>query len=151
MDKLEKTDAEWLAQLGELAFQVTRKGGGSHADSPSLLARAREVLQPVREEALLLLALLLAAAAVAHTASGLSGLAQSDAWMWMAMLLLQALPYAAAVLCAGLAAWPERVVPLLERPRAKAAAQALAATATHTAPTLTASAPHSGQQTSGSG
>ena len=27
MDKLEKTDAEWLAQLGELAFQVTRKRG----------------------------------------------------------------------------------------------------------------------------
>ncbi len=136
---------------GERAFQVTRKGGGLAVGKPSLLARVRTVLQPVREESLLLLALLLAAGAVAHTASGLNGLARSDAWMWMAMLLLQALPYAAAVLCAGLAAWPERVAPLLERPRAKAVAQAVAEPATHTAPTLTASAPHSGRQISGSG
>ena len=136
---------------GERAFQVTRKGGGLAVGKPSLLARVRTVLQPVREESLLLLALLLAAGAVAHTASGLNGLARSDAWMWMAMLLLQALPYAAAVLCAGLAAWPEHVAPLLERPRAKAVAQAVAEPATHTAPTLTASAPHSGRQISGSG
>ena len=135
----------------ERAFQVTRKGGGLAVGKPSLLARARVVWQPVREEALLLLALLLAAGAVAHTASGLNGLARSDAWMWMAMLLLQALPYAAAVLCAGLAAWPERVAPLLERPRVKVATQAKAGPATHTAPTLTASAPRSGRQTSGSG
>ena len=99
----------------ERAFQVTRKGGGQGVGRPSLLARVHAVFRPVREESLLLLALLLAAGAVAHTASGLSGLARSDAWMWMAMLLLQALPYVAAVLCAGLAAWPERLAPLPDR------------------------------------
>jgi hypothetical protein len=80
------------------------------SDGRGLLARARALLRPVREEALLLLALLLAAAAVGHSASALQGLARSDAWMWMTMLLLQALPYAAALLCAGLAAWPERAL-----------------------------------------
>jgi exo-beta-1,3-glucanase (GH17 family)/cellulose synthase/poly-beta-1,6-N-acetylglucosamine synthase-like glycosyltransferase len=99
----------------ERAFQVTRKGAGQGVGRPSLLARVHAMFQPVREEALLLLALLLAAGTVAHTASGLSGLARSDAWMWMAMLLLQALPYVAAVLCAGLAAWPERLAPLPDR------------------------------------
>jgi exo-beta-1,3-glucanase (GH17 family)/cellulose synthase/poly-beta-1,6-N-acetylglucosamine synthase-like glycosyltransferase len=95
----------------ERAFRVTSKGGGFKTDQQGTLARARAALQPVREEALLLLALLLAAAAVAHTASGLEGLGRSDAWVWMGMLLLQALPYAAALLCACLAAWPERVAP----------------------------------------
>lgn len=124
----------WQGLLsGERAFQVTRKGGGLSANSPSLLTRTRTVLRPVREEALLLLALLLAAGAVAHTASGLNGLARSDAWMWMAMLLLQALPYGAAVLCARLAAWPERVAPLPERPRAATAAAAVAGSAPHSA------------------
>lgn len=131
----------------ERAFQVTRKGGGQGAGSSSLLARARQVFQPVREESLLLLALLLAAAAVAHAASELTGLARSDAWMWMAMLLLQALPYAAALLCAALAAWPERVAPWPERPRAEPVAQAVAGSTTRTAAALTASA----RQTSGSG
>jgi len=104
---------------------------------------------PARRVALALLALLLAAAALAHTACEMSGLARSDAWMWMAMLL--ALPYAAALLCAALAAWPERVMPWPERPRAKPAAQAVAGSATRTAAVLTAIAPRSGRQTSGLG
>lgn len=33
MDKVEKSDAEWLAQLGELAFQVTRKHATERAFS----------------------------------------------------------------------------------------------------------------------
>lgn len=105
------------------AFQVTRKGGGWAAGQRSLLARTQAVLQPVREEAGLLLALLLAAGAVAHTASALQGLARSDAWMWMGMLLLQALPYAAAVFCAGLAAWPQSVASRRTRPHAEPSAQ----------------------------
>jgi exo-beta-1,3-glucanase (GH17 family)/cellulose synthase/poly-beta-1,6-N-acetylglucosamine synthase-like glycosyltransferase len=135
----------------ERAFQVTRKGGGQGASSSSLLARASQVFQPVREESLLLLALLLAAAAVAHAASELTSLARSDAWMWMAMLLLQALPYAAALLCAALAAWPERVAPWPGHPRAEPAAQAVAGSTTHTAAALTTSAPRSTRQTSRSG
>jgi exo-beta-1,3-glucanase (GH17 family)/cellulose synthase/poly-beta-1,6-N-acetylglucosamine synthase-like glycosyltransferase len=136
----------------ERAFHVTRKGSAPGVGlAPGSAARVRAALRPVREEALLLLALLLAAAAVAHTASGLSGLARSDAWMWMAMLLLQALPYTAAVLCAGLAAWPERAALLPEQPRAKPPAQAVAGSATRTPVALTPSVPRSGRQTSGSG
>lgn len=33
MNKIEKTDAEWLAQLGEAAFRVTRKHGTERAFS----------------------------------------------------------------------------------------------------------------------
>jgi hypothetical protein len=57
----------------------------------------------VREEALLLIGLLLCVAAMAWTR--LPNHVESA--MWMTILVLQAVPYAAALACAGLSALPE--------------------------------------------
>ena len=132
----------WQGLLsGERAFAVTRKGGALETNGRGLLARARALLRPVREEALLLLALLLAAAAVGHSASALQGLARSDAWMWMTMLLLQALPYAAALVCAGLAAWPERAPSAADIPNATPVEPTAAAPTPNAPPTQPAPRP----------
>ena len=81
------------------AFNVTAKGGQKHRiDTPtqSRWQRFRGALAPVREEALLLCAL-----CTALIALGLADLpGQWEPFLWMGMLALQGLPYAAAMLCA---------------------------------------------------
>jgi exo-beta-1,3-glucanase (GH17 family)/cellulose synthase/poly-beta-1,6-N-acetylglucosamine synthase-like glycosyltransferase len=92
--------------LGKAAvFQITSKGnarpemqGKKPRDALAWLQ-----LRAVREELLLLLALTLAIAAVAL---GREPGHQESAY-WMAMLLLQCLPYAAALACAALAGWQQ--------------------------------------------
>ena len=79
-------------------FQITAKGG--HAAQPSAWAAA------VREEMLLLLALVVAIAAVALTRKA----DHNESLLWMLMLALQALPYLAALACAVAASLPQRRV-----------------------------------------
>ena len=86
-------------------FEVTRKGAGAR--------RAPGVLDAVREESMLLLGLLVCIGGVALTR--LPGHFESA--LWMGVLTLQALPYAASLACAALAHWPAR------RARGAAAAQ----------------------------
>ena len=86
-------------------FEVTRKG--ALAGAP-----IRGALGAVREEALILLSLVVAAsllwvsaAGVSATPIGLSG--AGNRWLWIAMLTLQALPYAAALGCMWLSMRPD--------------------------------------------
>lgn len=94
-------------------FEITRKAAAGAKPRSTAAWWA-----PVREEALLLAALLAAIGAFALERSPLD----RDAGLWMLVLAMQALPYAAALLCA-------RVSPRTLRPRAQpvAAPQPLAA------------------------
>ncbi|MGE0800531.1 MAG: glycosyltransferase [Lautropia sp.] len=79
---------------------------GAAAASPASAASKRPAGPPwagVREEALLLTGLLLAFAAMWLTRQP----NHIESAMWMTILLLQAVPYLAAVVCAGLSALPE--------------------------------------------
>jgi exo-beta-1,3-glucanase (GH17 family)/cellulose synthase/poly-beta-1,6-N-acetylglucosamine synthase-like glycosyltransferase len=92
-------------------FEVTGKGG-SPQPSPGLVVRvgatshASSDWRAVREELLLLAALWLAVFAVALGREPES----KEPVYWMAMLILQSLPYVAAVLCAFVAQRPERSI-----------------------------------------
>lgn len=79
-------------------FQITAKGGNT--TQPSAWVNA------VREEMLLLTALLVAIAAVAVTRKT----DHAESLIWMLMLALQALPYLAALACALAASLPQRRV-----------------------------------------
>jgi Glycosyl transferase family group 2 len=74
-------------------FQVTKKGAVSAKPKPA-------VFSEVREEALMLLLLTVSAVVVAWSQS-------AHRTLWIAMLLLQALPYAAALACLWLSTRPE--------------------------------------------
>jgi cellulose synthase/poly-beta-1,6-N-acetylglucosamine synthase-like glycosyltransferase len=77
-------------------FQITAKGG--HTAQKGAWADA------VREEVLLLAALVVAIAAVALTRKA----DHAESLLWMSMLALQALPYVAALVCAAVASLPQR-------------------------------------------
>ena len=77
-------------------FQITAKGGRAAASHAWAAA--------VREEMLLLVALVVAIAAVAVTRKA----GHAESLLWILMLALQALPYLAAMVCAAAAALPER-------------------------------------------
>ena len=78
-------------------FKPTAKGKG-------LVAGKMAMIEPVREELLLLIALILAAGAMLMT----RGLENLDARLWVAMLSLQSLPYISAVACQVIAVRPEQ-------------------------------------------
>ncbi|HVL55259.1 MAG TPA: glycosyltransferase [Burkholderiaceae bacterium] len=75
-------------------FEITKKGASINQGGG---------WSAVREEALLLTALLLALIAIGVTRRP----GQLEATLWMVVLGLQAIPYAAAVLCTGLSKLPE--------------------------------------------
>ena len=77
-------------------FHITSKGGRP--------APSRTWVAAVREEMLLLVALVLAIAAVALTRKA----DHAESLLWMSMLALQALPYVAALACAVAASLPQR-------------------------------------------
>ena len=80
-------------------FQITAKG----AKAAQTAAQRSTQRSAVREEGLLLAALLVAIAAVALTRKA----DHAESLLWMLMLALQALPYLAALACAAAAALPE--------------------------------------------
>ena len=101
-------------------FQITAKGKVPSSSSavglpaepkPHAYAQLAEMLAPAREELLLLTALLLAITAMAITRD--SG--HTESALWMLMLALQALPYAASLFCAVAASFSEREVLASER------------------------------------
>ncbi len=101
---------------GEARFVVTDKGslskeGIEKNDSLKLLSRSQvSAWGAVREELLMLFTLLSAAGVLVWTTSqSVTGLRLETA-LWIGMLLVQALPYAAAVICLKLSLQPERNV-----------------------------------------
>jgi hypothetical protein len=72
----------------------------------------------VREEAMMLIALLSCVAAMAWTRLP----NHLESAMWMTILVLQAVPYAASLVCAGLSALPEFRTRSRRRPSLQAAA-----------------------------
>ncbi|MBA3479115.1 MAG: glycosyltransferase [Lautropia sp.] len=98
-------------------FEITEKGAGDSAPAAAdASALQMEAARPaaavrqagpawagVREEALLLIGLLFCVAAMAWTRLP----NHLESAMWMTILVLQAVPYAAALSCAGLSALPE--------------------------------------------
>ncbi len=80
-------------------FEITRKASGKDAKAGA----ARPAL-PVREEAFLFAGLVTCACGVLLTLPG----RHLEATMWTTILLLQSLPYAAALACNALARVPER-------------------------------------------
>jgi exo-beta-1,3-glucanase (GH17 family)/cellulose synthase/poly-beta-1,6-N-acetylglucosamine synthase-like glycosyltransferase len=86
-----------LAQR-EGVFEITRKGAGkANAGAPG------RALGGAREEALLLLGLAICAVAVSLTRQ----VNHLESALWIGVLALQAFPYLAAVLCAGISMLPE--------------------------------------------
>jgi exo-beta-1,3-glucanase (GH17 family)/cellulose synthase/poly-beta-1,6-N-acetylglucosamine synthase-like glycosyltransferase len=86
-------------------FQITGKGSAAKPSSGNQTqALLPAWLKPAREELLLLLALLLAVVAVIATDQQ----SQRESMYWVAMLLLQSLPYMAAVICAFAASWSQK-------------------------------------------
>ena len=97
-------------------FEITEKGAGRDVateTTPGAGAEAKPVKKAasrsgppwagVREEALLLIGLLACVAAMAHTRLP----NHLESAMWITILVLQSVPYMAAVICAGLSALPE--------------------------------------------
>src|SRR5690606_20097141 len=110
--------AEMGASGGSDATSPDGSASGQAPESGQLVAprKARPSGPPwagVREEGLMLIALLACVGAMAWTR--LPNHVESA--MWMSILVLQAVPYLAAVVCAGLSALPE----YRRRPRARAA------------------------------
>ena len=97
----------WAGLLGAQGqFGVTAKGNNHSAREPrearwAVWQQRLGALRCAREEFLLLVGCLLAALAVS-----MSGVSRPDAAVWSAMLVLLALPYAAAVVCALMSQWP---------------------------------------------
>ncbi len=86
-----------LAQR-EGVFEITRKGAGkANAGAPG------RALGGAREEALLLLGLVICAVSVSLTRQ----VNHLESALWIGVLALQAFPYLAAVLCAGISMLPE--------------------------------------------
>jgi hypothetical protein len=84
---------------GRAVFDVTRKGPvPAHPDTAP--GHAGWVLAPVREEAALLLGLLMCLAGLAWSLALNPGFDDSARVVWMGVLGMQALPYAAAIACA---------------------------------------------------
>jgi exo-beta-1,3-glucanase (GH17 family)/cellulose synthase/poly-beta-1,6-N-acetylglucosamine synthase-like glycosyltransferase len=79
-------------------FKVTAKGKS--------LARKPSVIEPIREELLLLMALILCATAMLVT----RGIDNLDAQLWVTMLSLQSLPYISAVASQLIAQLPDKIV-----------------------------------------
>ncbi len=99
---------------GEARFVVTEKGSLPSERSDKSEARKLSIREKfsawraVREELLMLVILLSAAGVLAWTTSqSVNGL-RLEAVLWMGMLLVQSLPYAAAVICLKLSLRPER-------------------------------------------
>ncbi len=84
-------------------FKVTAKG-------KSTLTSKLSMIEPIREELLLLLALILCAFAMLVT----RGVENLDAQLWVAMLSLQSLPYISAVASQVIAEMPDKPEPQLE-------------------------------------
>ncbi|RPH66727.1 MAG: glycosyltransferase [Burkholderiales bacterium] len=80
-------------------FEITRKGA-----APAACALPDSGYGAVREEAVLLAGLAVCVVGVALTRTP----GQVESAMWMAILALQALPYAAALACTALSRMPER-------------------------------------------
>lgn len=78
-------------------FKVTAKG-------KSALASKLSLIEPIREELLLLLALILCAIAMLVS----RGVENLDAQLWVAMLSLQSLPYISAVASQVIAEMPDK-------------------------------------------
>jgi exo-beta-1,3-glucanase (GH17 family)/cellulose synthase/poly-beta-1,6-N-acetylglucosamine synthase-like glycosyltransferase len=97
----------WAGLLGSGGqFGVTAKGSNHAAREPAtarwgVWQQRLGALRCAREECLLLVGCLLAALAVST-----SGASRPDAAVWSAMLVLLALPYAAALACALMSQWP---------------------------------------------
>jgi exo-beta-1,3-glucanase (GH17 family)/cellulose synthase/poly-beta-1,6-N-acetylglucosamine synthase-like glycosyltransferase len=96
-------------------FLVTDKGSiGSGVDpeghSDMVKRKVLGVWKPVTEESLMLAALLGVAALLAWTASQTAIGLRFETLLWISMLLVQALPYAAALICLKLSLRPERRV-----------------------------------------
>ncbi len=79
-------------------FKVTAKG--------KVVGSKLDILKPIREEFLLLLALIIASLAMLFT----RGFHNIDAQLWVTMLALQSLPYLSALACQVIAEMPERSV-----------------------------------------
>jgi hypothetical protein len=101
----------------EGVFEITGKGAGGTAARGKAASVA---LGGAREEALLLLGLATCFVAVALTRQ----VGHLESALWLVVLGLQAFPYAAALLCAGLSRLPEK--PAAEAVAAPAAAAAVA-------------------------
>lgn len=84
-------------------FEITRKGTGTVAGRT-----ASSALGGAREELLLFCALLLCAVSVATTRQ----VNHVESALWSVVLVLQSLPYLAAVACAAMSRLPERAVPM---------------------------------------
>lgn len=78
-------------------FKVTAKGKSSRG--------GLSLIQPIREELLLLLALLLCATAMLMT----RGINNLDAQLWVALLCLQSLPYLSTLACQWISQMPDKV------------------------------------------
>ena len=90
---------------GNATFEVTRKGAASRAPIWGAISA-------VREEALMIALLVVAACLLAVSTPGVSatpiGLSSAgNRWLWIAILALQALPYAAALACMWLSMRPD--------------------------------------------
>ena len=81
----------------EGVFKPTAKGKSANGG-------LRQLLEPVREEFLLLLGLIICSLAMLFS----RGLNNIDAQLWVAMLSLQSLPYLSAVACQLIAQMPDR-------------------------------------------
>ena len=94
-------------------FEVTHKGAGSGTGTMTVSrAPIRDAIGAVREEALMLVLLVAAAclllvSAPAASATPIGFSSAGNRWLWIAMLALQALPYAAALACMRLSMRPD--------------------------------------------
>ena len=92
--------------LGRMFVEVTQKGA-------LVTAPIRAAASAVREEALMFLLLIFAACVLALSAPSISASAHRS--LWIAMLLVQALPYAAALGCMWLSTRPSEHSIALDR------------------------------------
>jgi exo-beta-1,3-glucanase (GH17 family)/cellulose synthase/poly-beta-1,6-N-acetylglucosamine synthase-like glycosyltransferase len=85
-------------------FQITAKGKNKASLAMPTTSAIAKAFAPAREELLLFCALLLAIVAMGLSRSP----GHTESALWMLMLALQALPYAASLLCAVAASFSER-------------------------------------------
>jgi exo-beta-1,3-glucanase (GH17 family)/cellulose synthase/poly-beta-1,6-N-acetylglucosamine synthase-like glycosyltransferase len=94
---------------GPAQFVVTDKGSPRVKTQSFPERHKNHAWHAVREEALMFLALFSCAVLIAWVASQSVQGIRFETLLWIAMLLLQALPYAAALLCVKLSLRPERL------------------------------------------